>query len=577
MKTEFKIPLINSLAVAAILFIGIAVNAQEIMKLPRVAELEDSLKNSASEYIKARFPNTPFMVTVSVDPLRRDAPALNSTNNNDLPFFDADTGEEIRDEWDDPQVPLSALLNRVKRIQVDISVPSTLRENDIDELKNSIFQDLHLTPARDDVRISRRDWVTNQVPWLSIYSASAALFLLLFGLLIINRSSAARIARALTELKINNPGGANTTSMPSAISGDLDTKRQGPAANHELKFNDPIKMKELASRHIEFLGNAAAFPNHQDIFVLDSLGKQHPKKLGAILAEFPAEMQKKLFSFSADFHWVEALNEPGFLDFECLEVFQALIQNPRSEMQMEWSRTVLSAWRLGEARTQLLKSLTKDEAFALLAEMPKAIAVSEARRAFPGSWAAILDTSFEPTKIPAARMREIQDLAYRILPLHDIEMVRNYKEERELLDYLKIVDPAEERDIYGAAPVTSLIHKLRPPFYPVFDQSPENLRWFVPNIDLDRWALALFNVSKLERSKIDTHLSEKQKFLLVERFKSFDASPPSKQVIGTTREQIGVALQRWLKDKDIADNFNSENGNAQVDNDLGEKTDADVA
>ncbi len=575
MKNDECFSISKTLIVAAILSFGIILHAQEIMKLPRVAELEDSLKGNASEYIKARFPNTPFMVTVSVDPLRRDAPELNSNNTGDLPFFDADTGEEIRDEWDDPQVPLSALLNRVKRIQVDISVPSTLREGDIDELKNSIFQDLHLTPARDEVNITRRDWVTNQVPWVTIYSACAALFVLLFGLLIINRSSAKQIARALTNMKLGGTNASSPASLPPPSLGESDSKRLGLAANQELKFNDPIKMKELASRHIEFLLNAKAFPNHQDIFVLDNLGKQHPKKLGAILAEFPAEMQRKLFSYSSDFCWVEALNEPGFLDYECLEVFQALIQNPRNEIVTDWCRAILSVWRLGDARTQFLKSLSKEEAFALLSEMPKAIAVSEARRAFPGAWAVILETNFKAEKISLPRVREIIESAVRVLPLHDIEMVRNYREERDLLDYLRTVDPAEERDIYGAAPVTSLIHKLRPPFYPLFDQNAESLKWFVMNIDIERWAYALFNVPKSERSKIDVHLSEKQKFLLVERFKNFDANPPSKQSVGAAREQIGSALHRWLTDKNVADNFNSDEG--ALDAPASEKPEADVA
>ncbi len=50
--------------------------AQEIMKHPRVVELEDGLKNSAADYIKARFPESPFMVTVKVDPKWQDSKAL---------------------------------------------------------------------------------------------------------------------------------------------------------------------------------------------------------------------------------------------------------------------------------------------------------------------------------------------------------------------------------------------------------------------------------------------------------------------------------------------------------------------
>lgn len=38
--------------------------AQEVMKHPRVVELEDRLNKDAAAYIKSRFPDVPFMVVV---------------------------------------------------------------------------------------------------------------------------------------------------------------------------------------------------------------------------------------------------------------------------------------------------------------------------------------------------------------------------------------------------------------------------------------------------------------------------------------------------------------------------------
>lgn len=544
-----------------ILFVVLAVwpayatHAQEILKHPRVVELEDRLNRDASEYIKSRFPRIPYMVTVSVDPLRRDT-ARKAGSRDELPFFDEDE-DEIKDEWDNPQVPLMGLINRVKKVQVKISVPSKLKESEVNELKDGIYSILHLTPARDQIEIARRDWALSEIPWISIYIIAAVMVSLLLGLLAINRTSANRIAKALTEMKTQSSSGA-AAAAPPPPSPEAEGKSSRRSQSQEVKFNDPIKLKELAARHIELLTKSKVFPNHQDIFLLDELGSEHPAKLGAILSEFPAEMQKTLFAYSSQFHWVEALNEPGFLDFECLEVLQNMTQNLREGDDLAWDKAVLAVWRLGEHRTQFVRSLPKEEAFALLNDMPKAISVLEARKAFPGSWAVILDPSFKPAHLPSKRIREIHDAAQGVLPLNDIAMVKRYKGEKELLDYLRITDPAEERDIYGAAAPTSLIHKLRPPFFPVFDQSAEDLAWFVPKISTEQWALALFNLPRPERAKVDTHLSEKQRFMLVDRFKRFDSQPPERTAVGFAREKIGEALRKYLNDKAAAAKFNQD-------------------
>lgn len=513
--------------------------AQEIMKHPRVAELEDVLQDSAAEYVKARFPAVPFMVTVRVDPLRRESLSAAGLNGEDLPYISTDD-EEIRDEWDNPQFPLKALINRVRKIQVTVSVPAQIKETEVAELRDGIFNILHLTPARDEISIARRNWTMHEVPWLPLAGAATLVLVLLGGLLAINRTSANRIARALGELKMQNAAAAAAPAPRAAF--DEPQKTAGGA---EVTFNDPFKIKELAARHVEFLTVQPAFPSQDDIYVLEALGRQSPARLGAVLAEFPAEMQKKLFAFSSDPSWIEGLHTPGLLDFAALEGFQALIRIPREEAETHWSATVLAVWRLGEHRQSFIKGMPKEEAFALLAAMPKSTAVAEARQAFPGSWGEILNPDFAPQIPSARRCQEIQKAAHQVLPLRDFSVVHRYREERDLLEYLNTVGPSEENDIYGAARPDSLIHSLRPPFFPVFQLPAETLARFVPEIDVPQWSLALFNVAKPERAKIDQHLSDKQRFLLIENLKSYDLVGPDKKKIGEARENIGRFLRQW--------------------------------
>lgn len=528
-------------------------SAQEVLKHPRVVELEDRLNKDAAAYIKARFPDVPFMVVVRVDPLRRDVRTPSSARTENLPYFESfESDEEIRDEWDNAQIPLMALLNRVRKISVQISVPAQLKEAEVNEMRDGIFNILHLTPARDAIEVSRREWTMESVPWLGVYIAGAALFLLLVGLLVINRTSANRIARALTEMKVQNNGQTQSSGSIAPIAMDVDSASAKRTQSQEVKFNDPIKMKELASSLIGFLMQSEKFPNHHDMFVLDRLGQEAPDKLGALLMEFPTSIQAELFKYSAGHHWVQALNEPGFLDFECLEALQALSQNTRDEKSLKVKKAVLSVWRLGESRSKFLRTMPRDDAFALLSEMPKSIAVAEARKAFPGAWGAILDSNFKGKEISDKRANEIHDMAVMLEALSDISEVKRYRSDKELLEYVKTADPVEEREIYEAASSDSLIHKIRPPFYPLFMQSEDVIKVMVGKVAVDRWALALFNVVKSERQLVDRHLSEKQKFLLIERFKRFDQMAPSAEAVGSAREYIGMQLKKELKEIELA-------------------------
>lgn len=555
-------------SLASLALITPVATAQEVMKHPRVVELEDRLTRDASFYLKARFPDIPFIVTARVDPLRRENSGRSAAQGESLPYFEFfQDEEEFRDEWDNPSVPLSALLMRTRRISMQISVPSQVSEADLTELKEGLFNALHLTPARDSIDFNRRSWAVQEVPWIGIYIAGAAIFMLLVGLLIINRSSANRIARALTEMKAQSGNqNANQPALaPLAL--DSDPGLRPKSDSQEVKFNDPIKMKELATSSLKMLFDTKEFPNHHDVFVLDRLGSSAPQKLGALLVELPSENQTELLQYSTGHHWIKALNEPGFLDFQCLEVLQSLAQNPRGKhlsASHQLTKTILAVWRLGDDRTKLLRSISRDDAFALLSEMPKSIAVAEARRAFPGNWGAILDSKFKANLPSLARLKEIHDQAVAALPLNEISELKRYRSDKELLEYVRTADPSEEREIYEAADEGSLIHRMRPPFYILFQQSEELLKKIVQQVAVDRWSLALFNIPKTERQSIDRHMTEKQRFLLIERFKRFDQSPPPLEMIWKSREQIALTIKQLLAEQPESQNAQDSDAESEI-------------
>ena len=157
--------------------------AESLQKHPRVAELEDTMRESTSVYLKTRFPDRPFLVNVSIDPLRRTT-AKGTEMGESLPYFDGGNFDEIQDEWDDPQVGLHTLLLRTTKITVQVTLNDTLSEADATEVKESLFQNLHLIPARDEIKIGFRAWVTKEqnLFYPSLAVALAVLFLLSFFL-----------------------------------------------------------------------------------------------------------------------------------------------------------------------------------------------------------------------------------------------------------------------------------------------------------------------------------------------------------------------------------------------------------
>lgn len=128
--------------------------AQTDTRHPRVSELEDQYKLQAMDFLKARFPHLPFSVVVSIDPLRRASGENYQTKQEVLPYYLLED-EEVRDEWDDPSASLYVLSRRIKSVQLTVSVPNTVDDDEIAEIKETLTSTLRLIPARDKIEIQR--------------------------------------------------------------------------------------------------------------------------------------------------------------------------------------------------------------------------------------------------------------------------------------------------------------------------------------------------------------------------------------------------------------------------------------
>jgi hypothetical protein len=512
-----------------------------VQKSPRVAELEDKLTQDATSYLKGRFPSQPFLVVVSVDPLRRETNVAAKGDGDDLPYTEFQS-DEIRDEWDDPQIGLTQLINRVKKASVTVSLPTSVTDDEIHEIKTSLISYLHLVPARDDVQIERRSWSITPPNWLSISIGFLFAFFVLGGLFFIQRGSTKKLAQALASNKSSQASSAMSAGPAPSVSSGSSGGQADRGGNGDMTVSDPMQLRELAIRLIDETVRSEAFPTLEDMVILEELGSEDPKALGAILKLFPTSVQEKLYSLSRLPIWLEAFHRPGSLNMHTLETLQRLSQNIRESSTQSWNRLLICVWRLDQDVTGFLKTIRSEQAFSILNEMPKNVALSAARKAFPGSWGSLLDTQFSPPKPSEKDIKDLTESALRQKPLNSFSGMKKYKAEVELLDYLRFADVAEERDIYGASDPTSIIHRMRKPFYPVLDQGPEIFKELLAFIGLDSWALALFNISKNERQNFESALDEKERYVFKDKMKRFDASAPKKIAVSNAREQIANQL-----------------------------------
>jgi hypothetical protein len=509
---------------------------------PRVSELQDKMTDYARGYLQTRLQGVPFMVTVKIEPIRRQLGSKYEPQNEKLPYFDL-AEEEIRDEWDDPSASIYVLQSRIQKATVMLSLPQALKDYEVQEIKDTLMTLLRLIPGRDDIKIEQRSWSLGATFWYYVMLASSLLALMLIGLVFISRSWAKRLANAIHDIKPKDRAEGEAPTMapvnmgaaggPGGATGSTNTNTSG-----DLKFRDPLKTREFVHSRVAELVKNPNFPNLQAMIEMDRLADRLPRDFGALMMEFAVEKQKELFSLSFKPTWLTAFSEPGELTTESLELLDRLSRIQYSGSTKEWEQLIIQVWRQGPDRVKFLKSLSKDEAFCVLKSMPVSVAVPAARQAFPGAWAVLLDPTFVPAPLTAGRVKEVSWYAVELKPALDFSALERYRQEKDLLDYLVVSTIPEEKDIYGALPKDSFLWQVRPPFYQVLEASGDSLKKVFDRVNMDDWALALFNVSRDYRRPIEDLFNSKQKFLFSNKMRTIEQMNVERTLLGRARERI---------------------------------------
>jgi hypothetical protein len=540
-------------------------SAEPLQKHPRVAELEDTLRDGASVYLRSRFPDRPFLVTASVDPLRRITGKNSEKNTDLLPYFDA-SSEEIQDEWDDPQTSLHQLVGRVNKIIINISIENALSDQEAQEVKDALRGTLHLIDARDEIQFAYKNWSKSGERWLYPLMALGISILFLFGFYAIQKTGITKLSQALGQRSSNASAGSVTSQVPQSTGGSRSESANSVKGGVQL--SDPIKAREITAGLVKRACELPVFPTLSALLFLEKFGKEHPAGLGALITEFPLEQQKTLYSLGNEEVWFTALNEPGTIGMTETEILQKLIKDSSAARSANFERMLISVWRLGDQISDFIREFPREQALSVLQQLPKGLGIRAARKAFPGAWADLLNPDFKAVAMSETQVDEILKKAQKLKPLGNFENFQAKRAEKELQEYLTVSSPEEEREIYLASRSDSPIHKMRPPFYKVLEAEEKDLPDFCGKFTPDQWAYALFNVDRHFRKKLQTHMGEKQSFLLMEHIKRLDQSVPDPLMVGRTRELIASQFGEFLISRQIEADTKANAPESEVDDDL---------
>ncbi len=552
--------------IVTILYANTNLLAQQA-KNPKVVEVETYLNQKAVTVIKNRFPYVPMLVNLTVTPLRRNPgeASLNSSTDN-LPYYSPGTEIQALDEWDDPNKTVADLLPRMQTVSIQITMPSYIGDDELFELRDVLYANLHIIPGRDKVEFVRKNWKRGSdfaTEWMALIIGS--LLFLSITIILSLRYLALRISDSFSSSE-STKAINHTPPAPSLTSATRQTQPNFPVVKQStgLQFNDTMKVGEKLQEVIKQLESDPGFPCLEDMIDLETLAKSNSRFLGTILQGMSKSMQEKVFERSSDASWLEAFFDQAPVEIEHYHFAMKLAFRKRNSDHLAWQELLIALWRLGSKLKPFIQSLEQRDALGILAWMPTTISVPTARESFPGGWGILLRHDFQPPPLDGKACKELIKQCLDIFPYNKMMMLEKFRHERGLLQFLRFCTIDEERDIYKASKADASIHIIRPPFYAVFDGGDDILAKLVEMISAHDWGVALFNVDRSLRSKVTNHLSDAQNYILIETIKSCDQNGLEKNDIWLMREKIAKIFHTLKKD------FNLEASDLDAANDVEE-------
>jgi hypothetical protein len=492
-------------------------------KHPRVAEVEELLRDEASRYFERRFPGSAFFTRVEVTPLRRDA--ITGKRSESLPYFDYES-EEGLDEWDDPKTPLAFLRHRVTKIAIEISIPEKFSDDRIAGLKEELSIYLRLLPYRDDIKIEKKikDKTEFLVPDYA-YVIIAGVFLATLVAALVIRNGLKKSGMAATSSgSAASQTASSPVSAPSAPARAATPKGgSSTEVSGDVTFHDPLKAMDIIHSKIKQIEASNTFPTLSDLMTLTELSHKSPGKLSAVVGELSEEYRRQLFPLGSGKDWLESFSRSGRLDHDCLNILDQMGRE-RSFVKKDrgWEDLLIQVWRMEEKAVPFFKRIPQDHGFLILDSLPKSVSLPIAKKSYPGGWGRLLEKTKGDVVLSASVLSDYLEQSRAIEPLLDWSILEDYRKDRELLNYLDKVTIDDEKELYDTLNDDSFILKVRPPFYKVFELEAQEWSAFLRRFPIERWALSVVNSSRNYMKKVNEGLDEKQRIVFSQHLRRLD-------------------------------------------------------
>jgi hypothetical protein len=524
-----------------------------VEKHPKVIEMEIMLTKEASTFLQRRIPTEQFYVNVDVTPLRR----VQAGKDEQLPYFYSE--DEVGDEWDAIDTPLVLLLSRIKKATIKVEVPDHLSDTEIGDLREKLYEQLKLISGRDTINIERKVMAISKPANLnndySLYYFITGIALVIFFGLFLSIKHSTKNATGASSAATNSPPAQATPSMPMRSSSSASLKMNSGSmttnskVNGDINFKDSIRAADALREKLHGVVNAPVFPLLSDMLILEELSEKSLSSFGAFVFEMPRKHQQKIFFRGRSDKWFKGYVEASSVDMDCFLAVEKMLRSRHVAGSEKWEELLVQVWRLADEAYLFLKQIPADEAFNLLAHLPKSFAVPAAKRSYPGGWARVLEPiDYKPID-DEAKVEDYLQRTLQLKPYFSFKSIDEYKRVLELVDYLRATNIKDEEEIYESLSFDSPIFNIRPPFYVIFKAEHEDFKFIHDQFQMEDWAIALFNSPRDYMKKVTNELDDKRRYIFSMVLKQLDENHPTQIEQSDLREEIAKVFKTYMTNK----------------------------
>lgn len=533
----------------------------------RLPEIEEYYTEKVSEMLKMRFPSTPYTVFVQLDVgdknkdfSRKKEIKRGGTQVVQLPYLEVD--DEELTVWDRTDVPLSSLIGLLDKVLIRVQIDSEASDTDLKDLQENIAKQLKLDAAADSIEIAKVDFNskerTKQKVWMIVgFLLTAAAIFAIFWYL--SKWSVKQLVKGLSQ-PISEIGKSTKEFANNALNLAADMNQTASVASasmnapEEDQFSHGSNLIEIRKSALELIErNKEMFENPDSKFMgfLEQQGSENPSQMGAILAELGQASVKTLYKYGWGDWWFTALASPAPLTPKAIKILSE-IDRLRVRWHFSEEKSAPEFKEAGLAFTRLtddqlltvLKGTTLQEAEPILDLLPRAQALSAAKKLFPGQWAQLLENHKPLAGVKTDLIQKLKTKALEIQPLRKEVQIQSFFADLDLVKFLDAATPRDERDFYLVLPQDSKIKNERVPFFKVLEAPLAVKKLIGPEVNVKDWALALAGCESSDQKSMLDGFSERLQFIIKEEILKIDPSKIDNSKLRNVRKAIVQAYLR---------------------------------